>query len=76
MSKHKPSTRLVDAGPVCIDLCECCDAIHLHLSSITLRIEVSSFFQMTDAFILARSRLLKQWSEGKRVMPGRRADAV
>ena len=76
MSKHQPSVRLVDAGPVCIDLCECCDAIHLHLSSITLRIEITSFLQMTDAFVVARARLLKQWREGERGMPGRQADIV
>ena len=69
MSSHNVTQRLIDAGGLAVDLCDC-GAIHLHMSSITMRIEVASFLRMVDALVIARQRLLMQWQRGERVMPG------
>ena len=69
MSQHNTNQRLIDAGGLAVDLCDC-GSIHLHMASITLRIEVSSFLRMVDALVIARQRLLMQWQRGERVMPG------
>jgi|GEM_PF-6892262 len=75
MHTHTPNRRLVDGGAVSVDLCDC-GAVHLHISAITLRMEVGSFLQLVDAFVLARRRLLQQWQAGERVMPGRQAEVA
>ena len=69
MSQHNVNQRLIDAGGLAVDLCDC-GSIHLHMASITLRIEVASFLRMVDALVIARQRLLTQWQRGERVMPG------
>lgn len=72
---HRATSRLVDQGALSVDLCDC-GAVHLHVSSLTLRIEVSSFLQLVDGLVLARARLLQQWRSGTRVMPGRSAEVA
>ncbi len=69
MSSHNTTQRLVDAGSLAVDLCDC-GAVNLHMSALTIRVEVGSFLQMVDALVIARRRLLVQWQKGERVMPG------
>ena len=75
MCSHKNKRRLVDGGAVSVDLCSC-GAIHLHLSSISLRIEVASFLQMVDVLNVARDRLLAEWREGHHPMPNQRTEVA
>lgn len=75
MQPHTPDRRLIDAGPVSVDLCTC-GSVHLHISALTLRMEVHSFLQVVDALAIARQRLLQQWETGERVMPGRRTEVA
>jgi hypothetical protein len=75
MSSHKTTRRLVDGGAVAVDLCAC-GSIQLHLSSITLRIEVASFLQTVDVLNIARDRLVNQWKEGHHPMPNQRTEVA
>ena len=70
MSHKHETQRLVDAGGLAVDICDC-GAVQLHMASITLRIEVASFLRMVDALVVARQRLLLQWQRGERPVPGR-----
>jgi len=75
MKSHTPNRRLVDGGAVAVDLCSC-GSIQLHLSSITLRIEVASFLQMVDVLNIARDRLVNQWKSGQHPMPHQRSEVA
>lgn len=64
MHIHDPST-LAERGPVRIAHCEC-GTIHLHIGPVSLRLELASFWALSDAVVSAREQLTLQWASGGR----------
>jgi hypothetical protein len=63
MSTHDSMT-LAERGPVRIASYSC-GAIHLPVGPVSLRLEMASFWALSDAVISARQQLTLQWASGR-----------